>query len=114
MHNLYRVLLGCAAVLVTTAAARPAQDGSFKVVYTFNLGGDADVRPQGDLVALNGLLYGATAFGGPDGETVVKKTVCNFSWSADHRVIDGATAARAAEVVRGFVEEPGLMAMHMR
>ena len=54
------------------------------------------------------------AFGGPDGETVVKKTVCNFSWSADHRVIDGATAARAAEVVRGFVEEPGLMAMHMR
>ena len=54
------------------------------------------------------------AFGGADGTQVVRKTVGNLSWSADHRVVDGATAARAAEVVRGFVEEPGLMAVHMR
>lgn len=45
---------------------------------------------------------------------VVQKQVCNFSWSADHRVIDGATMARAAEVVRGFVEEPDSMVMHLR
>lgn len=45
---------------------------------------------------------------------VVKKHVCNFSWSADHRVIDGATLARAAEVVRGFVESPDGMVMHLR
>ena len=45
---------------------------------------------------------------------VVKKQVCNFSWSADHRVIDGATMARAAEVVRGFVENPDSMVMHLR
>lgn len=48
-----------------------------------------------------------------DGQ-VVEKLVCNFSWSADHRVIDGATMARAAEVVRGFVEEPDSMVMHLR
>ena len=48
-----------------------------------------------------------------DGQ-VVKKQVCNFSWSADHRVIDGATMARAAEVVRGFVEDPDSMVMHLR
>jgi 2-oxoisovalerate dehydrogenase E2 component (dihydrolipoyl transacylase) len=44
---------------------------------------------------------------------VVEKQICNFSWSADHRVIDGATMARAAELVRGFVEEPDSMIMHL-
>lgn len=49
-----------------------------------------------------------------DADRVVKKQVCNFSWSADHRVIDGATMARAAEVVRKIVEEPDVMVMHLR
>lgn len=47
-------------------------------------------------------------------DNVVKKQVCNFSWSADHRVVDGATMARAAEVVRRVVEEPDVMVMHLR
>jgi len=47
-------------------------------------------------------------------DNVVKKQVCNFSWSADHRVVDGATMARAAEVVRQVVEEPDVMIMHLR
>jgi 2-oxoisovalerate dehydrogenase E2 component (dihydrolipoyl transacylase) len=45
---------------------------------------------------------------------VVKKQICNFSWSADHRIIDGATMARAAEVVRSFVEDPDSMVMYLR
>ncbi|KAH7403377.1 2-oxoacid dehydrogenases acyltransferase-domain-containing protein [Cadophora sp. MPI-SDFR-AT-0126] len=45
---------------------------------------------------------------------LVQKQVCNFSWSADHRIIDGATMARAAEVVRGFVEDPDSMVIHLR
>lgn len=47
-------------------------------------------------------------------DKVVKREVCNFSWSADHRVVDGATMARAAQVVRGIVEEPDVMVMHLR
>lgn len=42
------------------------------------------------------------------------RKVCNFSWSADHRVVDGATMARAAEVVRALIEEPDVMLMHLR
>lgn len=42
------------------------------------------------------------------------RKVCNFSWSADHRVVDGATMARAAGVVRALVEEPEVMVMHLR
>ena len=45
---------------------------------------------------------------------VVQKQVCNFSWSADHRVVDGATMARAGELVRGFVEDPDSMVIHLR
>lgn len=50
---------------------------------------------------------------GDDGQVIAKK-VCNFSWSADHRVVDGATMARAAEIVRQFVEDPDSMVMHLR
>jgi 2-oxoisovalerate dehydrogenase E2 component (dihydrolipoyl transacylase) len=46
--------------------------------------------------------------------TVVPKQICNFSWSADHRVVDGATMARAAEIARGFVEEPDSMLAYLR
>ena len=46
--------------------------------------------------------------------SVVRREVCNFSWSADHRVVDGATMARAGEVVRGWVEDPDSMVVHLR
>ena len=46
--------------------------------------------------------------------SVIKKDVMNFSWSADHRVVDGATMARMAERVRAFTEEPGLMMARLR
>ncbi|KAK6954410.1 hypothetical protein Daesc_004377 [Daldinia eschscholtzii] len=49
-----------------------------------------------------------------DQDNVVKKQVCNFSWCADHRVVDGATMARAAGVVRKIVEEPDVMVLHLR
>ena len=45
---------------------------------------------------------------------VVRRQVCNFSWSADHRVVDGATMARAGESVRRFVEDPDSMVLHLR
>ena len=47
-------------------------------------------------------------------DNVVKKQICNFSWSADHRVVDGATMARAADVVRRLVEQPDHMILHLR
>ena len=50
-----------------------------------------------------------------DGDVRVrKKEVMNFSWSADHRVVDGATMARMAERVRGFVQSPETMITRLR
>jgi 2-oxoisovalerate dehydrogenase E2 component (dihydrolipoyl transacylase) len=50
---------------------------------------------------------------GENGE-LVKKEECVFSWSADHRVIDGAMAARCAESVRGFLENIETMLVRLR
>ncbi|KAK5691029.1 hypothetical protein LTR97_011680 [Elasticomyces elasticus] len=50
---------------------------------------------------------------GPDGG-IVKREEVVFSWSADHRVVDGAECARAAERVRGYLEEVGGMVTGMR
>ena len=50
---------------------------------------------------------------GEDGQ-IVRREVCNFSWSADHRVVDGATMAKVGERVRALVEEPGKMIVGMR
>lgn len=61
-----------------------------------------------------GRMRAVPAFESEDTERVVRKHVTNFSWSADHRVVDGATMARAAEVVRNVVEEPDVMVMHLR
>ncbi len=44
-----------------------------------------------------------------ENEELTKRQVANFSWSADHRVIDGATMARMAERVRGLIEVPETM-----
>ncbi len=49
-----------------------------------------------------------------DRGALVKKEVVNFSWSADHRVVDGATMARMAERVRGYMEEPATMMARLR
>ncbi|MCJ1475915.1 hypothetical protein MMC13_004579 [Lambiella insularis] len=43
-----------------------------------------------------------------------KRIVGNFSWSADHRVVDGATMARMGERVRMLIEEPGLILTSLR
>ncbi|KAI1105221.1 2-oxoacid dehydrogenases acyltransferase-domain-containing protein [Jackrogersella minutella] len=59
-----------------------------------------------------GRVRAAPAFDAED--NVVKRHVCNFSWSADHRVVDGATMARAADVVRRIVEDPDVMILHLR
>jgi 2-oxoisovalerate dehydrogenase E2 component (dihydrolipoyl transacylase) len=50
-----------------------------------------------------------------NGEAVVKPvTIMNVSWSADHRVVDGATVARFSNVWKGFIEQPHLMLADLR
>lgn len=59
------------------------------------------VPPQVGILGI-GRARVVPAFGA--GGEVVAREECVFSWSADHRVVDGAAAARCAEEVRGLVE----------
>jgi 2-oxoisovalerate dehydrogenase E2 component (dihydrolipoyl transacylase) len=45
---------------------------------------------------------------------LVRREELVFSWSADHRVVDGAECARCAERVKNLLEEPSLMMMELR
>lgn len=49
-----------------------------------------------------------------DAGQVTKGELVNFSWSADHRVVDGATMARMANRVRELVESPEQMLLNLR
>ncbi|SPN96762.1 probable branched-chain alpha-keto acid dehydrogenase complex [Cephalotrichum gorgonifer] len=96
-------------------SVRDMSGGTITVSNIGNIGGTylSPVIVEREVAILGvGRMRSVPAF---DGEgRVVEKKVCNFSWSADHRVVDGATMARAAEVVRAVVEEPDVMVMHLR
>ncbi|KAF1956209.1 hypothetical protein CC80DRAFT_472931 [Byssothecium circinans] len=69
------------------------------------------VTPQVGILGI-GRARAVPAFG-ENGE-VVRKEECVFSWSADHRVIDGAMAARCAEAVRQNLEHVEDMLVRLR
>ncbi|KAI0200085.1 2-oxoacid dehydrogenase acyltransferase [Astrocystis sublimbata] len=113
-------IAGELAALQSRAAAgklslQDLSGGTITVSNIGNIGGTylSPVIVEKEVAILGiGRMRTVPAFGEDD--QVVKKQVCNFSWSADHRVIDGATMARAAEIVRQIVEEPDSMILHLR
>jgi 2-oxoisovalerate dehydrogenase E2 component (dihydrolipoyl transacylase) len=46
--------------------------------------------------------------------TLVPASILPVSWSADHRVVDGATMARFSNEWKGYVEEPDSMLAFLR
>jgi 2-oxoisovalerate dehydrogenase E2 component (dihydrolipoyl transacylase) len=69
------------------------------------------VSPQVAILGV-GKARAVPAFG-EDG-SVVKREECVFSWSADHRVVDGATAARCGEMVRDLLERSERMLVQLK
>jgi 2-oxoisovalerate dehydrogenase E2 component (dihydrolipoyl transacylase) len=45
---------------------------------------------------------------------LVPKSIVQISWSADHRVVDGATIARFSNCWKGYLENPATMISKMR
>ena len=89
--------------------------GTITVSNIGSIGGTyvAPVIVQSEVAILGiGKARTVPAFG-EKGE-VVRKEVMNFSWSADHRVVDGATMARMAERVRCYSEKPASMLARLK
>lgn len=89
--------------------------GTFTVSNVGSIGGMAVapviVETQVAIIGI-GRARVVPAFG-ESGE-IVRREECILSWSADHRVVDGATVARAAEEVRRLIEAPAEMMVRMR
>ncbi|KAJ1824226.1 hypothetical protein GGH91_001614 [Coemansia sp. RSA 2671] len=58
--------------------------------------------------------FETTVVDGVAAERVVPKHILVASWSADHRVVDGATMARFATLFKQLLENPELMLANMR
>ncbi|KAJ2107450.1 hypothetical protein GGI16_001523 [Coemansia sp. S142-1] len=58
--------------------------------------------------------FETTVVDGVAAERVVPKHILVASWSADHRVVDGATMARFATLYKQLLENPELMLANMR
>ncbi|KAK6376016.1 hypothetical protein LTS17_007267 [Exophiala oligosperma] len=89
--------------------------GTITVSNIGNIGGEtvAPVIVEGQLAIMGiGKIKTIPVFA-EDGVSVRPAQVVSMSWSADHRVIDGATMARMATVVQRYLEEPGSMIVDM-
>jgi 2-oxoisovalerate dehydrogenase E2 component (dihydrolipoyl transacylase) len=89
--------------------------GTITVSNIGNIGGEvvAPVIVEGQLAIMGvGKIKTIPVFA-EDGVTVRPAQTVNLSWSADHRVVDGATMARMAQVVQKYLEEPGAMIVDM-
>lgn len=101
--------------LVGKLSARDLTGGTLTVSNIGSIGGTyvAPVIVQSE-VAILGIGKSRTIPAFAKNGEVIRKDVMNFSWSADHRVVDGATMARMAERVKGYVEEPASMLVRLR
>ncbi|KIW91316.1 uncharacterized protein Z519_08212 [Cladophialophora bantiana CBS 173.52] len=89
--------------------------GTVTVSNIGNIGGEvvAPVIVEGQLAIMGvGKVKTVPVFAA-DGVTVKPAQMVSLSWSADHRVVDGATMARMAQVVQKYLEEPGTMVVDM-
>lgn len=45
---------------------------------------------------------------------VIRASIMQISWSADHRVIDGATMARFSNLWKAYLENPSTMILDLK
>jgi 2-oxoisovalerate dehydrogenase E2 component (dihydrolipoyl transacylase) len=91
------------------------RDATFTVSNIGSIGGltvaPVIVSPQ---VAILGVGKSRVVPAFAEDGSVVRREECVFSWSADHRVVDGATVARCAELVKNYLEGVEKMMVMMK
>jgi 2-oxoisovalerate dehydrogenase E2 component (dihydrolipoyl transacylase) len=89
--------------------------GTITISNIGNIGGEVltPIVVDGQLAIIGMGKAKAVPVFGKDGTTVERAEVMGISWSADHRVVDGATVARAAKAVQSYLEEPLTMLADM-
>jgi 2-oxoisovalerate dehydrogenase E2 component (dihydrolipoyl transacylase) len=85
--------------------------GTITVSNIGSIGGETvgPVIVEGQLAIMGVGKVKAVPIFAEDGETLIRAEMMGVSWSADHRVVDGATMARMASIVQGYLEDPATM-----
>jgi pyruvate dehydrogenase E2 component (dihydrolipoamide acetyltransferase) len=93
------------------ASLADLQDGTFTVTSLGPLGGLAATPvinfPEVAILGIHKIRQAPVVMGGQ----ITIRNIMNVSIAADHRVIDGATAAEFIHFVKRFLEHPGLLAL---
>jgi len=89
--------------------------GTITVSNIGNIGGGVvgPVIVEGQLAIMGMGKIKPTPVFAADGKTVERADLLGASWSADHRVVDGATMARMASLVQSYLERPETMIVEM-
>lgn len=89
--------------------------GTITVSNVGNIGGGVvgPVIVEGQLAIMGMGKIKPTPVFAADGKTVERADMLSASWSADHRVVDGATMARMASLVQSYLERPETMIVDM-
>jgi 2-oxoisovalerate dehydrogenase E2 component (dihydrolipoyl transacylase) len=93
------------------------RDGTFALSNIGAIGGTyaspVIMRPQVAIGAI-GKTTRVPRYAAADSNEIVPTHVMRVSWSADHRVVDGATMARFSNRVKQYIEQPMTMLSAMR
>jgi 2-oxoisovalerate dehydrogenase E2 component (dihydrolipoyl transacylase) len=99
----------------STLTASDFADSTFSVSSVGNIGGRYFVptilRPQAAIIAIGKAHTYAKYV--EDKDAFVPAEAINFSISADHRILDGATVAKFATRMKQLIENPNLMLLNM-
>jgi len=90
-------------------------DATFSISNIGNVGGTYTkpvIPPPTVCIAGLGRIRPLPRFDAED--RVVKRFIMEASWSADHRVVDGATMARFSNAWKELLENPSLMLLHLK
>ncbi len=89
--------------------------GTITISNIGNIGGTvvAPIVVEGQVAILGvGKSRAVPVFG--QGDLVEKAEIANLSWSADHRIVDGATMARMGSTVKKLIEDPEQLMVLLR
>ncbi|HPF15606.1 MAG TPA: 2-oxo acid dehydrogenase subunit E2, partial [Planctomycetota bacterium] len=89
--------------------------GTFSITNAGNIGGTLATpiinNPEIAILGVHRLYKRPGVVEGPDGDRIEVRQYMNFSCSVDHRLADGADAARFLAELRMVLENPGLISL---
>ncbi|XP_040576106.1 lipoamide acyltransferase component of branched-chain alpha-keto acid dehydrogenase complex, mitochondrial [Lepeophtheirus salmonis] len=89
--------------------------GTFTISNIGSIGGTymkPVITPGQVIIGAIGAIKAVPKFDKDD--KIVKASIMNISWSADHRIIDGATVARFSNSMKDMIDNPETMLMHLK